>query len=59
MVLYGESLLIIVCGWRFWCLFPVSADEGIKAYFPQLTEEEDYNDKECIDELIDDLSFTG
>lgn len=37
----------------------MSADESIKAYFPQLTEEEDYNDKECIDELIDDLSFTG
>lgn len=37
----------------------MSADESTKAYFPQLTEEEDYSDKECIDELIDDLSFTG
>lgn len=37
----------------------MSADESTKAYSPQLTEEEDYSDKECIDELIDDLSFTG
>lgn len=36
----------------------MSADEK-KAYSPQLTEEQDYSDKECIDELIDDLSFTG
>lgn len=32
--------------------FFMIADESTKADSPQLTEEEDYSDKECIDELI-------